>query len=432
MQEKFSIIKANIDHKSRHVSVKFSDNPDISWKFHYQWLANSDCSQGFSKSAVSSPFMQDNKSVDKVTILTSGDLMVTWLDQSSSVFPSIWLKTLACEVASPDKEFAVPMSEPVNYWYANTLTIPEVGWDSIMNEDCEYHRQSEKVIDLLVKNTEYGIVKITDCPKPDFESERKTENTLLTKLLRKLFGSVFFHPRRGADKTFNVSSDNAVRAAKLDNYDVSKILLPHTDHAHYIHPAMVMGLYALEGVSVNTWLDGFTALKVLKEEDPQSYACVTQAPLTFGRIAKYYSPALIQANTDTAVTFVPGKPNQVKRIKWHPHLIGWPCCSFADYEQVIAALQKFQSIMLRPEIKLEVTMNPGDMYIWNNFRILHGRQSVLATPRTSVGQTVPEEVVMDTLRNIKIAKIKTLNDDWLAQIPTALLDELYKYELLKL
>ena len=83
---------------------------------------------------------------------------------------------------------------------------------------------------------------------------------------------------------------------------------------------------------------------------------------------------------------------------------------------------------MRPSIKLEVLMKPGDLYLWNNFRVLHGRQNVIETPRTTVGQTVSEEVVMNRYREIKIKNIKTLDDSWLAHTPTDVLNDIINIE----
>ena len=89
----------------------------------------------------------------------------------------------------------------------------------------------------------------------------------------------------GADKTFNVTSESSgkSRSEKLDNYNVHKPLQPHTDHAHYHYPIQIMGLYQLEGISINTWVDGFGALHKLKIEDLDHYNQLCTTPMSLGR-----------------------------------------------------------------------------------------------------------------------------------------------------
>lgn len=421
-----SKIKLNDDKTC--VIISFSnDVPNLNWKFHAQWLANACCTNGFSKSSDNSPFNQQICTIKSAKKSPNGDLLIEWSNSDkTSNFPSLWLKTIGTIVAKPN--FNVTETKHViKYWNAKSITIPEVEWGLIMGDNTTEQQIQEQVIDMLINDSSFGIIKVINLPPADIESERQTKDTLITKLLNKVFGNVFFHTRRGANKTFNVSTIKNSRAELLDNYDVKKVLLPHTDHAHYIHPAMVMGLYALEGSSINTWLDGFIALEILKQEDPESFRILCNTPLCFGRIANYYTPALYQANIDTPITLYPGS-QRIRRIKWHPHLIGWINSSFNEYPKAFTASQKLQQIMMRPDIQIKLEMKPGDLYIWNNFRILHGRQSVFSEIRTIVGQTVPEEVVMNRTRENKIAQITSLNKNWLAQIPTELLDQIILLE----
>ncbi|KAL1963018.1 hypothetical protein VTN77DRAFT_8766 [Rasamsonia byssochlamydoides] len=147
--------------------------------------------------------------------------------------------------------------------------------------------------------------------------------------------------------------------------------------------------------------------------------------MAVGRVAHYYDPPLYQGTVDTAVTLTPGCPDKVKRVRWHPHLTGWLLSPFGRYPHARAAHQKFQEIVRRDTHQLKVVLKSGDLYIWNNFKILHRRERVLETPRTGVGQTVPEQVVADRYRELLIKKlVKSVDEDWLVQMPTQQLREL--------
>lgn len=83
--------------------------------------------------------------------------------------------------------------------------------------------------------------------------------------------------------------------------------------------------------------------------------------------------------------------------------------------------------MRRDTHLLKVHLKPGDLYVWNNFTIPHGRERVLVVPRTGVGQTVPEQVVADTYRALKTRQLQGLVEEkWLVHVPTPQLHELVR------
>jgi len=67
------------------------------------------------------------------------------------------------------------------------------------------------------------------------------------------------------------------------------------------------------------------------------------------------------------------------------------------------------------------------MYLFDNFKLFHGRERVLTVPRTCVGQGVPEQAVVDTWREMLTRRlIKILGEKWLIHVPLAQLYELDK------
>ena len=256
-------------------------------------------------------------------------------------------------------------------------------------ETCE--ATAIRILDELMGETAAGIVNITGLPSPDMQSERDAgSNSLVTQVLKRVCGGVSKHPRRAADTTLNVAShhkEGVTRATTLVNYDTSQILLTHCDHAHYQHQAHVQGLYGLEGESENTFVSAMAALITMREESPALFDQLPRAPMTVGRVVHYYSPPLYQGTVDTPVTMYPGT-SRVKKVRWHPHLTGSLVTPFESFDASRLTHQKLDKILERDTHLLRVNLRPDDLYIWNNFTILHGRERVLEVPRTSVGQTV--------------------------------------------
>ena len=424
-----SLVGCNFDSSGEAVSVYFLD---AAFTFHAQWLDDAKCDDGPSRTAITAfchkpavaRILEAHVSPDKVR----PTLEICWQDGSVSAFPSAWLRVMAPVVAKPYGPDPSPPSLESRGWLADTLEIPTFDYKDIFAPTPkESEKTAIRIMDeiLMVPNT--GIIKITGLPAPSIESERDKTDTLVTRVLKKIFGSVFVHPRRGGDKAFNVAShheEDSKRAANLPNYDTSQVLLPHVDHAHYQHPIQVQGWYGLEGESENTFVSGMQALKTLREEAPDLFEPLAKAPMSIGRVVHYYDPSLYQAAVDTAVTMYPGT-SQVKRIRWHAHLTGSLVTQFDDFHTARASHQKLQQIMRRDTHQLKVLLKPGDLYIWNNFTILHGRERVLKVPRTGVGQTVPEQVVADRYRALKIGQLRGLLDEkWLVHVPAPQLHHL--------
>lgn len=410
------------------VTVEF---PDVVYTFHAQWLHDARCDEGAARNAATAICQQPILTVHVKEVCLSGEgtsmtLDVDWDDNLSSKFPGSWLRVMAplvgrCE--SPQSAFEEQAISKEG-WLVETLEIPEISYKDIFAEASEQENYSNdatlKVLDKLLDATWPGIVKIVDLPEPNFEDEQDHKNNINTLVLKRLFGSVFVHPLRGSDRSFNVSSHSkdAERAIGVSNYDTTQLLLPHSDHAFYDTPNQIQGFYGLEGQSENTWVSVLSVLATFREEFPHLYQHLCKTPVTIGRVSRFYGDPLYQATVDTTVTSQPGYPNQIKRVRWHPNLTGALLALYNEYIEARLAHQRFQEIMRRDTHQLKLVLKAGDLYLWDNFRLLHGRERVLEVPRTGVGQTVPEQVVHDRYRALHIDLLKQhVDEGWLVHMP---------------
>ena len=408
----------------KYLIVKFFNG---TFTFHTQWLFDAKCDKSVSRSAVTAyARAAADTRITKTHIFGHGiqtKLEIQWKDRTTSIFPALWLQAMVSVVATPNNvETEGSVLIPPG-WLAQDLQVPTIDYAEVFAENeetCE--ATATRILDELMGETTAGIVRITGLPSPDMQSERDaSSNNLVTHVLKRICGGVFQHPRRAADTTFNVAShhkEGLTRATTLVNYDTSQILLTHCDHAHYQHQAHVQGLYGLEGESENTFVSAMAALRTMREESPALFDQLIRAPMTVGRAAHYYDPPLYQGTVDTPVTMYPGT-SRVKKVRWHPHLTGSLVTPFETFEVSRLAHQKFQEILRRDSHLLRVNLRPGDLYIWNNFTILHGRERVLEIPRTSVGQTAPEQTVADRYRQLKIRQLgEHVEEKWLIHVPT--------------
>ena len=418
--------------KGESVTVEFHD---ATFTFHAQWLHDAQVDNGPAKQATEVYSLKPLAAqIRKICIAGHGartTLDVTWSDGQTSRFPATWLRVYAPVVAKHHGMDAIQDLDTPKGWLVNTLTIPEIAYTEIFPENSTSEMSQKTaawIYDILLHESGPGIVKVVGLPDPIVEDERNGKNALVTQILRQLFGSVFVHPRRGPDLTFNIASHHEKDVKKgnmLPNYNTSQALLPHADQSHYLHPTRVQALYNLEGESENTFVSCPAALETLREETPHLFEHLCTAPMALGRVAHWYKPSLYQATIDTAVSMQPGFPNRVKRFRWHPHLMGSLLSPHDEFPEARAAHRKFQEIMRRDTHEFRVFYKPGDLYMWDNFRVLHGRERVLKQPRTSVGQSVSEQVAADRYREFKLTKLmRYLDEKWLIHMPQSQLHDL--------
>ena len=444
-----SPVKAIVSGTKTTLQIHFHDGSAI---FHSQWLHDARCDLGSERKAPEA-FCEDPEDasvlIERATVSGSGPrttVNVTWPDGAMTPFPAVWLRLLAPQVAK--SLHAGPIQKQSNIppgWKVSGFAMPEISYNKIMASNVskkDFSATKAWILDTLLLDGSPGIFKIVDLPEVDPHAESTQVGNLLTVILKRLFNEVFQHSMRPADATFKIAShyrepaqkkdelsnelpnqpsnhDNAQRIKELPNYDTSEVLLPHADHSHYDNPVRVQGFHAVQGHSENTFLHACAALQTLQDEDPDLYEALATSPYILGRVAQFYTPSLFQTTVDTAIRKMPGYPDQFKAIRWHPHLAGYLLTPFEQYETARRAHRKFQEIMRRDSHQLKIDLKPGDMYVWDNFRILHGRERIFSTPRLAVGQTVIEQVVNDHYR-VKQMEFLTryMNEHWLVQTPT--------------
>jgi trimethyllysine dioxygenase len=409
------------------VTIEFHD---ATFTFHAQWLHDAQMDDGPYKKTADT-YTHKHSDVEIQNANASGHginsaVEISWNDGRTTRFPSIWLRVYAPLVAkhhgdnTAQKDLQIPKG-----WLASTLAMLEISYTEIFPEVSD--RAALRIYETLVHDSFPGILKITNLPPPIVENERKGQNTLVAKVLMQIFDSVFAHPRRGPDIAYTIASLHDKKGMHLPNYDTSQLLLPHVDQSFYQDPTRIDGLYNLEGESENTFVSCPAVLQTLKEESPELVEPLFTAPMAIGRVAHMYSPAQYQGATSTVITPLPGFPHQIYRFRWHPHLVGSLLAPFSQFPAARLAHRKFQEIASRDTHRLKVRFMPGDMYLFDNFRVLHGRERVLKGPRTTVGQSVPEQVMVDRWREMLIGRlIRVLEEKWLIHVPLAQLYELDK------
>jgi len=424
------IVAVTTSPTGEYVTIQFGD---ATFTFHSQWLHDAQTDDGAYRQA-SDTYTHKISLVEIQAARSSGHgientLEIFWKDGRSTRFPSIWLRVYAPLVANHHEKEPKPKALRIpKGWQVNTLNMPEISYNDIFPEIPD--TTSLRICEILLDNSAPGILRVTNLPPAIAEDERRGENTLLAKVLTQIFGSVFSHPRRGPEVAYTMASHHEQYANKgklVPNYNLTSVLLPHFDQSMYQHPSLIDGLYNIEGESLNTFVSCPAVLQTLQDECPELVEPLFTTPVAFGRVAHIYSPPQYQGTTPTTVIPRPGFPDQIYRFHWNPHQVGALLCPFHSFPTALRAHRKFQEISSRDTHQLKVKFKPGDMYLWDNHKVLHGRDKVLKTPRTAVGQTSSEQAVVDRWREILIRRLLgVLEERWLVQVPLQQLRELDK------
>ena len=237
-------------------------------------------------------------------------------------------------------------------------TIQKIKWDSTLKDikNFEYKEnffESREMYDLLISFYKYGFVIIKNVP---------TDNNFIVKFANSI-GSV---RRTNFGEYFNVKS-------KIDPNDLaytSMQLSPHTDNP-YRNPVPCIQLLHCIINEVNggfsTLVDGFTVCEDLKKNNPDYFKVLNEIKVKFKFIDKDVVledwSELIKLNDDG--TF--------KQVRFSPRLDFVPILNKDQLDFYYKARKKLSEMYNSKKYRIEFKLEPKDLIMMDNYRLLHGR-----------------------------------------------------------
>jgi len=237
-------------------------------------------------------------------------------------------------------------------------TIQKIKWDSTLKDikNFEYKEnffESKEMYDLLISFYKYGFVIIKNVP---------TDNNFIVKFANSI-GSV---RRTNFGEYFNVKS-------KIDPNDLaytSMQLSPHTDNP-YRNPVPCIQLLhcIINEVSggFSTIVDGFTVCEDLKKNHPDYFKVLNEIKVKFKFIDKDVVledwSELIKLNDDG--TF--------KQVRFSPRLDFVPILDKDQLDFYYKARKKLSEMYNSKKYRIEFKLEPKDLIMMDNYRLLHGR-----------------------------------------------------------
>lgn len=328
----------------RDLSITWSD--DSQSNYHYLWLRDN-CSTGFHPQTEERIFSllsvsPDLKALTAEVSENGQSLEVNWSEGNhQSTYALDWLKTN-------------------DYSQGDQRQYDEISWDKAYEKQIAIHDYQAVMagddglcawMDDLAK---YGLTVVKNMPD---SPEATTEVARRIGHLRESNFGV----------TFNVKSKpNPNNAA----YTADALPL-HTDLPNQETPPGYQFLHCLQNESQggeSTYADGFKVAEYLREHEPRAFKLLSTVNIPF----RFHDTTHDMLEHRPVISVIDGR---IDEIKYNAHLattFDMPPAVMYDY---YVAYRTFMAALHRPEFMISYRMSGGDMVVFDNRRVLHGRKS---------------------------------------------------------
>ncbi|MDX1737059.1 MAG: TauD/TfdA family dioxygenase [Alphaproteobacteria bacterium] len=336
----------SVEPEKQALTIEFSSG--LKSRFHWLWLREnclcSQCHHPQTWERVIDTFTLDQKLVASSQVISEecDQVVLKWEDGHTTTYDADWLFTRAYDGHVPQEDLPA-----VETWQTDIASnMPQVEAKNILEGNAgleEFISQLRKFGFSIVKNLspEIGMVE------------------KLAKRVGYLRDTHF-----GIDFTVESKPDpNNVAYTAIE-------LKAHTDLPNLETPPGIQFLHCLHfeaegGESI--LVDGFAAALKLKEENPQAYNDLTRIPVNYRFVDKEWD--LRWASPAIRLDY----QGQLEEIRYHNALTTTRSASFDDMTALYDGLALFTDILRRPEFELRFKLNPGEVMVFHNRRVLHGR-----------------------------------------------------------
>ncbi|XP_067902575.1 gamma-butyrobetaine dioxygenase [Heterodontus francisci] len=352
-----AIEKVETFDKQRCITVHWEDGNHS--QYPYVWLRdNCQCPQCFLHSAKARKLpIQDldmNISAEKV-ILTDSKISVVWPDQHISEFDSNWLKTRSFAQSRREEKQEQLFLTDRQYW-GSDLQIPTASFKEVLDND-------EVAYQWLKTLRRIGVVRLKHAPT------EKGQVAKLGKRIGYLRLTFYGHTWQVEDK----SDANNVA------YTSGNLSL-HTDYPALHHPPGIQLLHSIKPAEVGgetKIVDGFHVANQLRQLNPEAFRILTSVLVNFTDSGVDYCDFSLQSKHKIIDLDHNGKVVQINfNNATRDSVIDLPVELVHPF---LSALKDYVDLMYKPENLIIFKMEAGDVLTFDNWRILHGRQSYTST-----------------------------------------------------
>ncbi len=336
---------SSITQAERALNVQWSDGSSAT--YHYLWLRDN-CPSAFHLHTGERSFNLLSISVDicpRAVEFDGSSLTIDWSEgEHRSVFEQSWLREYSyCDALAKNRS-----SSYVSWDNSFASQIPEADQGDFMQDD-------QTLLNWMLALDKNGLALIRQMPN--------TEAAVVETASR-----IDYLRQTNFGVTFDVIS-----VARPINLAYTSIALPlHTDLANQEVPPGYQFLHCLCNDSSggeSTFVDGLRVLEKLREENPDAFALLSTQAIPFrfhdeGHDIRQHHPVI---NLDSFGNII--------ELKYNAHLADiFDLPEAIMYDYYVA----YRELMLRlqdPALKIELKLGAGDMVVFDNRRVLHGRNA---------------------------------------------------------
>lgn len=217
----------------------------------------------------------------------------------------------------------------------------------------------EGLMDGVEKFLTYGVIIVDDVP---------TEKDSVLKVAQR-----FGHVR---ETNFGQSFEVFSRPDYIDLSGQPVPLGPHTDNPYRDPMPGIQLLHCIQNETsggLSTLVDSLSVLKQLKLEDPEGYQLLSEVPVRYRHVDK--GVELIERRT----MIESDHTGKVTGIAYSPRLDYLPLLENDQLVIFHRARQRLGQLLSSPEFEWRFRLEPGQLQMFHNTRVLHGRTGYDAT-----------------------------------------------------
>ncbi|MEI2387642.1 TauD/TfdA family dioxygenase [Breoghania sp. JC706] len=184
--------------------------------------------------------------------------------------------------------------------------------------------------------------------------------------------AVAFGQRIGTVRSsnFGFCFDVRSKAAPISNAYTAHYLPLHTDLPHYELPPGLQILHCLANEAeggASLMADGLAVAHLLRRTEPDVFARLSGTPVAFR-----FQDAESEFNARHPIIECDGAGNPV-HVNWSNSTLAPLDAPFEDMPALRAAIQRFVALIESPRFLIERKLEAGEMLVFDNRRMLHGR-----------------------------------------------------------
>ena len=328
----------------------FFDNGSTKKEIHPFWLRERVDSEEFldkgTQQRLFDPtFLDSNISIKKANINNN----FLEIDFNDGVNSKLNIEKLTLEFLNKD---TILQTFNKKKWDSNLKNIKNFEFNNDFSE-------SKEMYQLLTSFYEYGFVVIKNVP---------TNDNFIVKFANSI-GSV---RRTNFGEHFNVKS-------KTDPNDLaytSLQLAPHTDNPYRNPVPCIQLLHCIENEvsgGYSTLVDGFTVTENLKKENPDFYKILTEVKVRF----KFTDKEVVLEDWSELIHLDDNR--DFKQVRFSPRLDYVPVLEKEKLDLYYKARKKLSELYNSKKYRIEFKLEPKDLLMMDNYRLLHGRTSYEAS-----------------------------------------------------